>query len=930
MKQLKYMLSLVVLMQMKVLMGFAQERQQFRLENEKMEVIISRSGISSIKSPSDSYGAEIVGSNSWGRANLTYRIWDGSWLAIHRGSSTNFAVLSDSVVRITDYEKGMPQQMEQTFTLVDDGLDLDIRVKSMMQFPFEVGDLSLDLRPHGPRSEQSKEGIFQKSFIKHQYISGHGSFIFYAKPSGNGPFLMVLPKAGTSLEYFDNQGGGERVYIHSKLPGSLQQQGTWRQEHTSVSLNPAGETDSEVEYGFKLRWVDGYDEMRDLLFKEGLFDIRVVPGMTIPTDLRAQFSLRTKHNIDSISAEFPTHTELRFVEEVTPGNYIYEVQFSKLGENMLIIHYGDGYQTYLEFFATEPLETLIKKRSSFIVNHQQHRDTSKWYNGLYSIYDMKNGILRSPDDTDGFEGWWSYVVASDDPVLGKAPYVAAKNVYYPDDTEIASVEYHIKNFVWGGLQRTDEETPYPYGIHGVPNWKVARDINARTAFRARQLDRMQVWRTYDYPHVFMLYYHMYEIASKYPDKVQYLDAAGYLERTFQTAKAYFMYPYEIWGDYYKIYEVACYNELLIPDIIHALERHGRGDDAEWLRNEYEKKVKYFIYDDEYPYSSEYSFDRTAFESTYAFAKYGMITEMEPDSNLWFDKNREIWYSHANVSKQAAKHFMERQHGAGLSIRGWLETNYYKLGADNSMSYMAKMGGWSVLDYGINFAEKPYDWLQLGYASYLSSWALMNTGTPESNYGFWAPGKENDGAMGWAFIEQKRGRSWLGRDMDRGPWYYDGEADLGLGAGIRMAATVVSNDPIFGWVAYGGNIREEKENLYVVPKDGLNARFVYVLADKRVTYELDRDGFLKDAEIITDKNNNSISFVVENRSQDVHLTTLKISAIFNDIKHVQVAFDGKPLNATRRDGSHFFEIQLPMQQASHHVEIKLGYEADLAR
>ncbi len=28
----------------------------------------------------------------------------------------------------------------------------------------------------------------------------------------------------------------------------------------------------------------------------------------------------------------------------------------------------------LEFFVTEPLETLIKKRAAFIVKHQQHRD----------------------------------------------------------------------------------------------------------------------------------------------------------------------------------------------------------------------------------------------------------------------------------------------------------------------------------------------------------------------------------------------------------------------------------------------------------------------------------------------------------------------------------------------------------------------------
>lgn len=904
----------------------AQERpnNKVTLKNQQMEAVIGRNGITSIKSPHDPYGAEVVGGNAWGRANLTYRIWDGSWLAIHRGSSTNFTQLSDAAVRITDYETGMPQQMEQTFTLVEDGLDLDIRVKSMMQFPFEIGDLSLDLRAHGPRSEQTKEGIFQKSFVKHQYISGHGSFIFYAKPSGDGPFLMVLPKEGTSLEYFDSQGGGERVYIHSKLPGSLQTQGTWRQEHTSVSLNPAGEPDNEVEYGFKLRWATDYDEMRELLYREGLFDIRVVPGMTMPTNLKAQFSLRTKNHIDSISVEFPAHTHLRFVKEVAPDNFVYEVQFDKLGENMLTIHYGAGYKTYLEFFATESLETLIKKRSSFIVNHQQHRDTSKWYNGLYSIYDMKNGILRSPDDTDGFEGWWTYVVASDDPVLGKAPYVAAKNVYYPEDSEIASVEYHIEHFVWGGLQRTDQEAPYPYGIHGVPNWKVSRDINARTGFRARQLDRMQVWRTYDYPHVFMLYYHMYEIASKYPDKVHYLDAEGYLERAFQTAKAYFLYPYEIWGDYYKIYEVACYNELLIPDIIAALEQHGRDEDAEWLRNEYEKKVKYFVYDDKYPYSSEYSFDRTAFESTYAFAKYGMINKMEPDSNLWFDKNREIWYSHPNVNEQAARDFMERQHYAGLSIRGWLETNYYKLGADNGMSYMAKMGGWSVLDYGINFADKPYDWLQLGYASYLSSWALMNTGTPASNYGFWAPGEKNDGAMGWAFIDEKRGRSWLGREMDRGPWYYDGEADLGLGAGIRMAATILSDDPVFGWTAYGGELREEGQRLYVVPRDGLRVRFAQVTADKRVAYELDRDGFLKDAEIVADKNNGAVAFTVENRSGDAHTTKLTISSIFNAIEVAQATIDGEPLPAVRNIG-HSVELELPLQHASHRVEVSITYK-----
>jgi len=63
---------------------------------------------------------------------------------------------------------------------------------------------------------------------------------------------------------------------------------------------------------------------------------------------------------------------------------------------------------------------------------------------------MKNQALRSPDDLDGLQ---SYVVACDDPALGKAPYLASKNVFFPDQTEITSVENYIRYYVWGGYSK---------------------------------------------------------------------------------------------------------------------------------------------------------------------------------------------------------------------------------------------------------------------------------------------------------------------------------------------------------------------------------------------------------------------------------------------------------------------------------------------
>lgn len=376
----------------------------------------------------------------------------------------------------------------------------------------------------------------------------------------------------------------------------------------------------------------------------------------------------------------------------------------------------------------------------------------------------------------------------------------------------------------------------------------------------------------------MMYYHMYQIAERYPDKVKYLDANGYLERMWQTARAFFVLPYEVYPTY-EIYKWGNYNEMLIPEIISLLEEKGRQEEADWLRAEWEKKAKYFIYDDEWPYASEFPTDRTHTESTYALAKYGATNDMKPDENLWYDKKLKKWHSHPNVTREAALEFMERQHLSNLAIRGWLEPAYYSLGSAlrdaERLCYMARMGGWSVLDYGILFADDPHDWLQLGYASYLSSFALMNTGTTETNYGFWYPGKENDGALGQAFTPFKQSNTWVGYVEERGPWRYDGEQNLGMGAVTRMASTILAEDPLFGWIAYGGKLEVKNGDYAVIPRDGVRIRFWLIDDEQRVGIELDRDGFKKEYPIIVNKKRGRIEFVLENRTANNHQTRLTI-------------------------------------------------------
>jgi Family of unknown function (DUF5695) len=877
-------------------LSFAQDSY----EGGDFRVHFGEAGVTSVQAVHDTYGTEFLAPHrALGELVVHYRPsneekWKEAMTAKldgQRHAETQHE--ADGLTRTLSYEIDSANQkwlmISESFRATGESLVWTIDLANLSQQPIEIGDLGFPLKFNNEFSEDETE-IFEKRVIKHDFISGDGSFAYWERPSGHGPALVMTVMPGTHLEYFDltDQVRGVNpdfyAYIHSALRNHIETHGTWRQPITSATLAPSGSNGDTVHYALKFRWAADTARIRDVLYQEGIPDVRVLPGMTVPTDLVANILIRSKDPIESLSAEFPEKTKIEFVGEKQKDMRLYRVSFAKLGENEITVHFGAGRKSYLEFFATEPLETLIKKRTAFLINHQQHRDASKWYDGLISVWDMRTGTLRGPDNTDGFDGWWGYVLACDDTALPKAGFIAAKNVIYPDAREIAGVEYYIQNFVWGKLQRTDKETPYPYGIYGVPNWHENRTSEYGFGSNGKGLEH--IWRLYDYPHIVMLYYEMYEVAKENPQLVHYLDADGYLERATQTAKAYFEYPYKILP-WYEVYKWGAYNELLIPKLIATLREKGRTDDANWLTAEWEKKVKYFIYDDKYPFRSEYSFDTTAYESTEAFGRYALDHTMQPDHDLWFDTNLKRWYSHPEISRDKTVDFMKNQMAANLACRGTIEPAYNYLGGDirgdssrYGLSYMSQMGGWAILDYALNFADDPSEYLRIGYASILSSWALMNTGTADSDYGYWFPGPQNDGASGWGFQPVKWGDTWIRKEQGRGAWFYDGEIDLGYSGALRGAATIVTEDPLFGTIALGGALTTTADYYEVIPRDGVRQRFDSVSGTHIVQLSFEQDGFAREVPITIRRDQKGLTFAVENRGVGVHNAALHLSGLPN--------------------------------------------------
>ena len=844
--------------------------------NSLFNLTFDAGAIVSLKQAHDQFDTEFISSGRrLGDVIIRYREATNDW------QSVNTAALDDTRTLSSDSDVGGQRAtyritsgsatalvVQTGFTVQRGAVLWTITLQNAGDHPLEIGDLALPLPVN--RSSAPTNGTV---ILKHSFISGHGSFLFWMRSDSAPPFLTLVPTGDTQLEYWENAGGrggggrgggGYNVFIHSAATGAgaaASQDRKWRQPHTSLTLAPKGRRGDVRSYSFKLRWADSYDGVRQILVDEGGIDTQVVPGMTVPSDLFAEIALRTKQKINAVEAEFPDATTIKSLG--TKGDYhLYQVRFSRLGENRLTVRYANNRHLYLEFFSTEPLETLIKKRGAFLAR-SQHRDPAKWYDGLITDWNMRDEKLISPDDYAPIPRGRYYAVTCDDPGLGKPAFLAAKNAEFPVQSEVEALDYYIGHFVWGGLQRTTNET-YPYAIYGIPDWKTNRD----SADPGRN-GRLHIWREYDYPHVIQMYFAMYRLAKNHPEIKTALSAQEYLQRAYGTANAFFTVPHEVWSGW-SPYGTGFYNEVVIVDLIAALDDAGMKTEAATLRGFWERKVRSFAGGRQDLFRSEYAFDSTGFESTHALAKYAML---HPDL--------------PGISRSDATQFMENQIAANIFCRGWVEPAYYYLGSDYRggagsayvLTYMSQMGGWSVLDYALNFATNPPPYLRLGYASYLSAWALVNSGTPESNYGYWYPGKANDGAAGGGFEPSANGRMWLvpSLTLGRGSWFFASEIDLGYCGALRSAATILADDPIFGRFCFGGDWRAHHDLIEIFPKDGLRRRFHAMLNNGQLHFVSDTDRFPSDQPIVLKEDLSEMRFQLESDNPAPHVAQIHFSA-----------------------------------------------------
>ena len=854
-----------------------------------------------------------------GDLSLTYEVRGKSY-AVSLADITPL-VLSNTPDKIQIFWQ-LPSDVRlyQTFTIKGEEVDWEIDFFNRSHHPVKVTDMWFAL-PVGALDESIQA---HQNLNRHFSLNGNASFFYWTPLTGQGDILLMTMHKGTAIEYATQDG---KYYLHS-MNAVDRTNDSWRLPSTSKNVQPY----EHYMTGFNFTLTGNHEEVKTKIYDKHGVVVKVAPGMVVTPEFEVYCALQSKLPVAELVAEYPEEIQITSLGQKEGDKYIYKFRFSRLGENLITVHYGDDLICFLDFFVTEPLETLIKKRARFIVDKQQHRDSSKWYNGLYSLWDMEKSELLSPDHLGDLREEFM-VGGSDDPSNSKPVYVSEKNVIYPNKEEIASLEYYEENFVWGKLQRTDEEYPYPYGIYGSENWYQNRS-GKYGGYEDGGSGKGRMWRTFDYTTHFAIYYNLYRIAEDNPEMVFYLDADGYLERAYRTAMAYFEVPYNIlmgkqwafhgWTDW--AYKQGNFHERYLLDIINALQQKGRLKDAAKLRREWEKKVTYMVYEDPWPFGSEMFVDRTAFESSYYVAEYAKLNPIKPEEQFWYDKNRKKWYSYTSFDTSMIDRFMQNQLDGNLALRGLFEPGYANLGTAWSgqyvnLDYMTQMGGVALLDYAYRFSDRPDRYINYGYNSLLASWALMNTGTKKTDFGYWYRGEQNDGAVGWAFSPYQNSRTYMNYiKVGRAPWRFDGEIDHGLTGGIHGSGVYLLDDPDFGLIGYGGNVRMDKDGtVSIIPFDGVR-RQVRIMTPVRFSVELMRDGFRKDYPI-TLRGTEELSFCIENRSDKPHNTTIRAEGM-PEGKYT-VMTDHKMIttfNIEAGNAHHPYYIEVPVTDK--HTQVKL--------
>ena len=771
-------------------LGIAEVYQKFETPYFQLKLVKASQTIASLKpvensnfdfTPSDRLEIrDKDGAYHLGDINLRLRFSDSEWksysTAVKRAPVTPL-VPSDSILAAADLANTLPTDIpvniKRYYEIVEGQLVMRFEIKNTSTKTIEIGALGIPMIFNNILEGKSLIETHAQNVFYDPYIGLDAGYLEVKRLSGRGPSLLVLPEKNMAFEAY-------RPLLDDPTPRSIVFEGfhewmvftkayaenewmgvnQWNNP-TSLDLKP-GETEN-----FALKFVlsKELEEIPETLKNQKRPVVIGIPGYVIPQDIVAQLFIDYPSEVNSIDI-YPNNSLEVTESGVTPkGLKKYIVTGKQWGRSRLTITYADGLRQTINYKVIKPEGKVISDLGNFLTNQQ-------WFQGADPIFKRNPSVISYDYETktlvkqDG-RAWIAGL--SDEGGAGSWLAAIMKQLISPEKDEIAKLQSFIDNTLWGKLQY--DKGPHKYGVKksifyyepdSLPKGTYSDTINYKTWAAWNHKHANDPGRSYNYPHVAAAYWVMYRLARYYDGLVDNQTWEWYLKQAYHTSVAMVEQ-----APYYAQFGQMEGSVFLF--ILEDLKRENINDLASDLEARMKKRADHWQAL-EYPFGSEMPWDSTGQEEVYMWSDYFGYTykaNVTLRAILAYMPNMPHWAYNGNARRYwdflyggKLKRIERQIHHYGSSLNAIPVLKQYRNTPDNL--YLLKVGYGGLLGGISNITEDGF-----GPAAFHSFPSTLRIDYLSGDFG--------SGFYGYAV----------------------------------NSATYLTKDVDLGWLAFGGNIKEEQ-------------------------------------------------------------------------------------------------------------------------
>lgn len=705
---------------------------------------------------------------------------------------------------------GFPLKVERRWATEGKAVALRFTLTNPGSTPIEIGGLGMPMVFDNIITDRELETAHAQASFVDPYIGRDAGYLQVTRLNGRGPALLVISERGTPLEAYrpiaearhakpgdiftDRSPRGqtsEGFYdwtVASKGFADKEWKNAGEQWNTPTSITLApGETRT---IGVRLVQAPSIRGIENTLVQQARPVAVGIPGYVVPTDMDASLFLKSSQPVIKVESE-PAGALTATPAAPVNGWARYAVRASGWGRARLSITYADNSVQTVSYFITKPLEQAVADLGRFSTTRQWYDDKADPFRRGPSVmsYDREADRIVTQDARVWIAG------LSDEGGAGAWVAAMMKQLDNPVREEVAKLERMVNETVVGKLQVASgpqagavkkslfyyEPGQHPGYYDESRNWK------NWTAWTKKQSD--DLGRSYNYPHVAAGHWVLYRLARNHTGLVKTHDWRWYLEHAYQTTVA-------MMRDAPHYAQFGQMEGDVFVDILKDLKREGMAPEAAEMERLMKGRADHWK-TLPYPFGSEMAWDSTGQPEVYAWMRYFGHQPQADETReviLAYDPAVPHWGYNGN-----ARRYWDFLYGGKVPR---IERQIHHYGST--------LNAVPLFDA---FRANPKDThlLRVAYGGLMGG--ITNI--------------DQEGFSSAAFHSYPDMMQWDA---------YTGDYGMGFFGHAYATATYLVNDPTFGWLAYGGKLKQQGGSLHVEPRDSARTRLFVAPAGLWLTLE----------------------------------------------------------------------------------------------